>query len=447
MSIFGTLPFVLKNGEHYSIMLDCMVLGLQIGKHLILSGERADAPGVIRHEVVMLKDIIHSGGYIILYFKDRLQYRYVRKTVSLNANVVHATHGETVQEVLGSGDSSQANQRFPLRKPPLTYVSAPTPSGARSTLEVRVDNVLWQEVPSLYGLDAHYIVHIGYDGKTSVIFGDGKNGRRLPSGTENVKARYRSGTGPDGEVDADSLTLLQIRPPGIHGVNNPLPATGAAPPETLNEARKKAPTTVLTMDRAVSLQDFEDFARSFAGIGKARAVAMRIGETQLVHLTIADARGHEIDIKSDLYSKLVKAIEAVCDPVRRVCVESFRLMLFNLSAKVAFDSRYLAFNVLADLEATLREAFSFERCDFGQPVTAAEVVTVIQGVKGVVAVDLDELRLVTNSGVKAEGTPLATVLPAETAQLDPKTRKVMPVQLLLINPAGIGLDLEETKCG
>ena len=62
-------------------------------------------------------------------------------------------HGETVRnEVLGSGQGGTPNQRFSLRKPPLTYVSASTPSGTQSTLVVRVDGVLWQEVPSLFGL-------------------------------------------------------------------------------------------------------------------------------------------------------------------------------------------------------------------------------------------------------------------------------------------------------
>ena len=32
------------------------------------------------------------------------------------------------------------------------------------------------------------------------------------------------------------------------------------------------------MDRIVSLRDFEDFARTFAGIGKARAVDMGSGD-------------------------------------------------------------------------------------------------------------------------------------------------------------------------
>ncbi len=61
------------------------------------------------------------------------------------ANVAPATHGETVGEVLGSGDGSAPFQRFGLKQTPLTFVSAATASGTASSLEVRVDDVQWRE--------------------------------------------------------------------------------------------------------------------------------------------------------------------------------------------------------------------------------------------------------------------------------------------------------------
>ena len=75
----------------------------------------------------------------------------MRASLRISANVVHATHGETINEVLGNGDAAQPNQSFVLKKPPTTYLSAPTASGVESTLEVRVNGVRWDEVPSLYG--------------------------------------------------------------------------------------------------------------------------------------------------------------------------------------------------------------------------------------------------------------------------------------------------------
>ena len=89
-----------------------------------------------------------------------LKKSYVRDGFSLNANVAHATDGETVSEILGSGDASQRYQRFTLRQPPLTYVSAATPSGAASTLEVRVNDLLWHEKPTLFARGSQERIYV-----------------------------------------------------------------------------------------------------------------------------------------------------------------------------------------------------------------------------------------------------------------------------------------------
>ncbi|NJK52466.1 MAG: hypothetical protein HC936_05875 [Leptolyngbyaceae cyanobacterium SU_3_3] len=55
----------------------------------------------------------------ILVFQEPLQHCYDPATVSIYANVVAATHGETIAdniEVLGSGDGNLANQSFWLKK-------------------------------------------------------------------------------------------------------------------------------------------------------------------------------------------------------------------------------------------------------------------------------------------------------------------------------------------
>jgi hypothetical protein len=137
-----------------SILLDRLVLGLTVGQPIGISGERADLANVTAVEFVQLIDIQHSNGLTTLLFDPPLTNSYVRKTVQMSANVVHATHGETVREVLGSGDGAKPNQRFVLKKQPLTYVSAPTTSGTQNTLTVRVDGVRWDEAPRIVSLDA-----------------------------------------------------------------------------------------------------------------------------------------------------------------------------------------------------------------------------------------------------------------------------------------------------
>ena len=427
-------------------------------------------------EVMVIDRTESDGDYITLIFTSELQNIYQRDTVTINANVARATHGETVHEVLGSGSAAEAHQRFELKKPPLTYVSAHTPSGTMSTLTVRVNGLQWQEEPSLYGLNTRsqsYIVRIDDDGKIGLAFGDGKNGARLPTGVENVTAVYRSGIGHDGEVGAGSLTLLMTRPLGVRGVTNPLPASGAESPENLSDARQNAPAPMLTLDRIVSLRDFENFARFFAGIGKAQASTLKIGQSRMVHITVAAANGSKVE--GEQLNNLCDAIDLVRDPIEHVQVESFRLRTFSIEADVLVDPRYIPEDVLAQVEKALRDAFSFENRDFGQPVTAAEVLSLMHVVEGVVAVDLNKLELgPVSTTTRESGIPLPSkmrsmprfsifkfkpgipqirpsagsvsptaILPSERARV--KGGEILPAELLLLNPAAEGVGLKELK--
>ena len=117
-------------------------------------------------------------------------------------------------------------------------------SGAQSTLALRVNGLLWSERPSLYGAGPNehvFATRIDNDARMTLLFGDGRQGARLPTGQMNVRARYRTGLGADGEVAAASLTMPRAMPLGLRGVNNPLPAGGAQDPEKLADARRNAP--------------------------------------------------------------------------------------------------------------------------------------------------------------------------------------------------------------
>ena len=377
---------------------------------------------------------VPGEGFTTLYLTQGLANSYVRATARLNANVAPATHGESRTEVLGSGDGSKSFQRFRLKQLPLTYVSAATSSGSESTLEVRVNNLLWAEVPSLLGRgpsDRVYVTRRSDEGATSVTFGDGITGARLPTGSENVTATLRVGNGLQGSVDAGQIGLLLTRSLGLVGVTNPLAASGAADAEMLDAARQSAPLTVLTLERIVSLQDFEDFTRRFAGIAKAQVALLWDGEQQIVHLTIAGMDGAVVDAASQLYRNLSAAIAAAGHIEQTVRIDSYQPLLFSLAARILVDERYLTADVLAAATIALMESFSFEQRSLGQSVRKSEVLAVIQNVPGVVAVDLDNLYR------SEQPSTLNDTIVASRATWDEDVLE--PAELLTLHPAGIVL--------
>ncbi|BAU12714.1 hypothetical protein LEP3755_32450 [Leptolyngbya sp. NIES-3755] len=364
-------------------------------------------------------------------FQQPLKHCYDPSTVTIHANVVAATHGETIAdtiEVLGSGDGNVANQTFVLRKPPLTP----------NSLEIRVNNLLWYEVPALYNLspdEQAYIVRTTDEGITQITFGDGITGARLPSGIDNVIATYRSGLGLSGNVAPNKLSLLKTRTLGIQGVNNPVSATGGANPETRDQIRDRAPLTIRTLERIVSVRDFEDFTRTFSGIGKAQGVSLWSAQSKVIHLTIAGSEGAEISNESPFYQSLVGEIEQRRDPYQSPpIIASYERIEFHVEATVLIDPRYLSKQVQTTIGTLLRDTFSFNNRAFGQNVTAAEIIALIQSLDSVIAVDLDALYRVDRPRT------LEPSLTASLARWTPESQ-FMPAQLLLLHTAKLRIQV------
>ena len=84
-------------------------------------------------------------------------------------------------------------------------------------------------------------VEVSLDRITSVRFGDGMTGARLPTGRQNIVATYRNGLGLAGRVGAAKITTLLDRPTGVKNVVNLVAADGGADPETMDKARRAAP--------------------------------------------------------------------------------------------------------------------------------------------------------------------------------------------------------------
>ena len=390
------------DGVGQPIELNGFYEGLESGRWVVVSGERdiSGTSGVRFSELAMLSGVEHRFNqelpgdktHTFIKLAEKLQYCFKRDTVTIYGNVVKATNGETRKEVLGSGDGAKALQAFILKQPPLTFISANNPSGVDSTLKVYVNDVQWHETDSPAGLsptDRRFFTKTDDDGKMKIIFGNGRKGARLPTGIENIKAEYRNGMGKPGNVKAWQITLLATRPLGVKEVINPLRASGGADKESRDQVRKNAPLAVMALDRLVSVQDYVDFSRTYAGIGKACAAELSDGRSQTVHVTIAGADDIPIDETSDLFQNLRQALHDFGDPFLPIQLAVRELKFIVISARVRILPDYQWEAVVTQLRETLLDAFSFERRELGQDVLLSEVISVMQGVRGVAYVDVD----------------------------------------------------------
>ena len=157
------------------------------------------------------------------------------------------------------------------------------------------------------------------------------------------------------------------------------------------------------------------------------------GETQLIYVTVAFSNGNAPPSNDPTLDDLAAAMDDTRDPSVHVLIGGYEEIYFRVSAALRVDSRYEFERVQDAASMALQEAFAFEKRDFGQPLAAAEVITVLQGVEGVIAVDLNQLYALP----LVPGEENSPLLLAQPARWDETAGKFLPAQLLRLDLAGI----------
>jgi predicted phage baseplate assembly protein len=419
--------------------------GLARGRTIVISGERTDVPGVAGRPGTELAVVaaVRTGAdpelpgdhvHTTLTLTEDLRYRYRRDTVRVLGNVVAASQGESRDDAIGSGDATRAHQTFALWQAPLTWLPDDTPLGASPALEILVDGLPWRRVDGFTGhgpADRVYVLGTAADGRATVTFGDGIHGARLPTGQENVRARYRFGAGAAGNVAAGQITQAVTRPLGVVGVVNPIPATGGADPDgpgpthpegpgELPMARRRIPLAVSALDRLVSVPDYADFARGRVGIGRAAAARLYDGRRQVLHVTVAGMDDAPIDEHSDLLPALRAALTEHGDGRLPIRVDVRELVLLVLAAKVKVRPGHPWDLVEPRLRAALLRRLGFPGRELAQPAHLSEVHAVAHTVPGVDWIDVDVFTGITvgrDTAPPPAGGP-RPVVPARPALYD-----------------------------
>jgi predicted phage baseplate assembly protein len=318
-------------------------------------------------------------------------FALLRTPVDLYGNLVDATRGERVaNEILGSADATQAFQSFTLKKKPLSYVlDIGAPDGVRATLELRVNGILWREVPSFFDAgptDEIYILRRDPDDIVRVMFGDGIRGARPASGVGNITADYRFGAGA---AKPPAGTISQIARPvkGLKTVVNPLPASGGADAEGPDQLRTAAPRSALTLGRAVSVDDFEALARGFPGVINAAAAWAFDGRLQRASVKvwiIADAGDPSADLRANL--------RANADPQVPIVVGLATPQPLALSVALEIDNRFDTETVRAACSAALVDPVAGllapANVQIGRTLFRSEIAARLFGADGVLGATL-----------------------------------------------------------
>ena len=373
-----SLAFVKADGTN-------QILSVSIDKNEI------DADNSVKLRLVYLPDL--SQDFSIKDFALLAEPK-----VTVYGNLVEANQGKTEKEaVLGNGDSRQKFQTFKLPKSPLTYHNLPgeTPPEVPE-LQIYVNDRLWKRVPALFNHkpdEEIYIVREDSNGDSWVQFGDGKTGKQLPSGLKNVIAKYRTGIGAYGPLKPDTKVQASGRLDKLDKIHLPGIVTGGAKPESGENAREAAPGKIQSLDRLVSLQDFESETLAIPGVSKALAAWELVDNLPNVVITVLMETGRERE-----FSEVAKILSHYnrCRGSQRfpIDVREGERQYVYIAANVAFNPTFRQEVVSKAIHSALGITgekdglFSIKNRRFGQKEYANSIAGTIHNVEGVLWVEV-----------------------------------------------------------
>ncbi|HSY71741.1 MAG TPA: baseplate J/gp47 family protein [Alloacidobacterium sp.] len=439
------LPLALSGNE---LILEGLQIQLQRGQTVVIQGDLFDPITNAATNIQASESCILDGAPVLdtlnnitrTKLKNPLINTYARSSCSVLGNIAEVTQGETVKdEVLGSSNGS-AFQAYPLKKKSLTYLPSDDPEGltaVKSTLTVTVNGVAWNEQSSLgqSAPDARdFTTTLDDTAQTTVVFGDGFNGARPPSGTNNIHARYRKGLGSSGNLPVGSIQQLVDSIPNLKKVTNPMPSSGGSDADSPAQIRTGAPASLRTFGRAVSAPEYAALALNFPGISKAMAiwvVSDPVTNQAIAHpyvqLTVATV--DETPIKGTLLaSNLRSFLDSHRDPNVLLRLRDFSPVYIELIVAIEIDSHFPQNATLSQVQVALNPGenldgsfgyFALQNLQFGQPIFLSAIYAIVQSVPGVTNATITSLRRVGPGVAEPSGTVPhdITIGPTEIASI------------------------------
>lgn len=198
---------------------------------------------------------------------------------------VVAHHYEPIEGELVATGTGAAGQVYTVARPPMVRTSEAidlqvgveadpaeldegTPAREWNNRTFRI----WEPVWSFAAQRRGATVYVVDRAEGRITFGSGIDGAAVPPAAAEIRAWYRSGGGPAGNVAAGTLTVLRDPIAGVK-VTNPEPARGGRAMESMDDVLTRGPNEFLTVRRAVTAADFELLASQSSGaVARAKAL-------------------------------------------------------------------------------------------------------------------------------------------------------------------------------
>ncbi|MCU0541830.1 MAG: baseplate J/gp47 family protein [Oscillatoriaceae cyanobacterium Prado104] len=414
---------------------------------------------LLPEKVTAQQDPLTENWFVRVHWQeqDKLRFNYCftvdckdgkRENVSLfHGNLIEVYHGyPRFFEFKQPGSTIAPNSAYyretkrwgtlcQLPPEPLAYQA--TPAGGevppKSTLEVEIiiDSIKdsWEEAIDLIHSDDsakagdRFIVETDEFGQSTIRFGNGINGSKLPDGA-TVRCKYQVGLGLAGNVGSKTLIYFdRAFQETIESVWNPFDVTNGKAPEPVVEIIRRIPEAYRFRQlRAVTLQDYVKRAEELPEVSKAAARYAWTGSWRTVQIAI-DPVG-KTDIDEVLRHKLASHLDAVRLIGEDLEIRPPRFVPLEIKVSLCIHREYWREDIKFLLNEEFLDGFTsdgrmaFFHPDlwtFGQELHASQIIgrlQAIQGVEHVISVTLKRWNEATPGTDK-----IANLLPNEIIQV------------------------------
>ena len=396
-------------------------------------------------------NFVHSGP-VFLYFNRTSEigrffgmdgywlritagYNPIRENISaplvsfIDFNVTKAVQRQHAEDELFSADSYEENRRIQLLNVPVikTEVWVNETRGIKSETINMLERDYPEDIRKMENEDGEINYWIRWkrirecdtaesedriyrlDPYTGVItFGDGRYGKIIPEGFENIRVSYTYGGGAEGNAEAGELQDFLIPIPRISGVRNVIAMNGGTGKIGRERIEKYGKFRIRHQDRAIGISDFDQLiyenfgnvahVKSFDGIDE-------FGKNAPGHITvvITGMSGGNERTDQELCAHVKSFLEDRCDCT--LISSGFLSVLTSIEMEVTVDIEVLisspdnAAAVQQEIQNVLENLINvrWAERDIGDQIRISEVYTVLKNIR-----EIRSVRKVILEGVMYE---------------------------------------------
>ena len=299
---------------------------------------------------------------------------------------------------------------------------AQNPREAMPEIALKVNGKDWGRVKAdlLESLptDRHFCIEVDDDGQVWIRFGDSETGELMKNETM-VEARYRIGNGEAGNVPAGTIKRMILRDNAKDfdatrvTVTNPMGAAGGTEPESTATARLLAPGDMrVHQRRAISAEDYAEFARGVSGVANAFATILQEGSRRVVRIAI-DPKHWLVPDEPVKWTALKQHVLRQLEPVRRinhdVVVVAPSYIKLEVHLRVTVLPSYVAGTVIEQVKLELlgkdeKSFFDKDNLTFGQSIYWSQIASRLHAIPGVA--NVEQIRFGRADRLPPNGTPI-----------------------------------------